>query len=112
MKAVLTNYRQAPRKVRLVTDLIKGKKVEAAQAELSFLPKRAALPILKLLNSAIANAEKDGGANKENLFIKNILVDKGHSLEGIHAESSRFCFAYSQEDESRSSYTGGQHKKD
>jgi len=72
MKAALKNYRQAPRKVRLVTDLIKGKSVENAKAELKHLPKRAAEPVLKLLNSAVANA---GG--KDNLYVKDITVDRG-----------------------------------
>ena len=49
MKAILTNYRQTPRKVRLVTDLIKGKKVTDALNTLAFLPKRAAKPIETLL---------------------------------------------------------------
>ena len=81
MKAILKNYRQAPRKVRLVADLIKGKKVEAAKLELSFLPKRAAKPIMDLLDSAIANAKQNFKTDKENLIIKNILVDKGIVLK-------------------------------
>ncbi|HEY4483480.1 MAG TPA: 50S ribosomal protein L22 [Candidatus Paceibacterota bacterium] len=73
MKAKLNNYRQAPRKVRLVTDLIKGKSVDAAMVELAHLPKRAAGPIAKLLTSALANA----GGKSEDLFVKNITVDQG-----------------------------------
>lgn len=80
MKATLPNYRQAPRKVRLVTDLIKGKKVVDADTELSFLVKRAAEPIQKLLKSAIANAEKQG-LNKEDLYIKSVTVNKGTVLK-------------------------------
>ncbi|HEY4514564.1 MAG TPA: 50S ribosomal protein L22 [Candidatus Paceibacterota bacterium] len=76
MKAKLSQYRQAPRKVRLVTDLIKGKSVESAMSELSYLPKRAAGPILKLLKSAVANAGK-----VDNLYIKSIGVDKGVVLK-------------------------------
>lgn len=72
MKASLNNYRQAPRKVRLVTDLIKGKNIEMARAELAHLPKRASGPVLKLLNSAVANSSE-----KENLYIKNVTVDRG-----------------------------------
>ena len=56
MKAVLKNYRQAPRKVRLVADSIKGKSVVQAQTELDYLVKRASLPMKKLLESAVANA--------------------------------------------------------
>ena len=76
MKAFLKNYRQSPRKVRLVANLIKDKNVTEAIAELDFLPKRASFPIKKLLLSAIANA-KAMGLEKENLFIKELRVDKG-----------------------------------
>jgi large subunit ribosomal protein L22 len=76
MRAFLKNYRQAPRKVRLVANLIKGKNVKGAIAELDFLPKRATFPIKKLLLSAIANAGALG-IEKDNLFIKELRVDKG-----------------------------------
>lgn len=76
MKAFLKNYRQSPRKVRLVAGLIKGKKVEEAIPMLDFLAKRAGFPVKKLLNSAVANAAQLGVA-KENLFVKEIRVDKG-----------------------------------
>jgi large subunit ribosomal protein L22 len=76
MKAFLKNYRQSPRKVRLVASLIKGKNVAQAIAELDFLAKRAGLPIKKLLLSAVANA-KQMGIEADNLFIKELRVDKG-----------------------------------
>ena len=76
MKAFLKNYRQSPRKVRLVAGLLKGKNVAQAIAELDFLAKRAGLPIKKLLLSAVANA-KQMGIEMENLFIKELRVDKG-----------------------------------
>ncbi len=76
MKAHLTNYRQAPRKVRLVANLIKGKSVTVADLELKHLAKRAALPMEKLLASAVANAKVMGVA-AENLSIKEVRVDKG-----------------------------------
>lgn len=76
MKAFLKNYRQSPRKVRLVTNLVKGKKIEEAIAHLDFLAKRAGFPIKKLLLGAVANAAQMG-IDKENLFIKEIRVDKG-----------------------------------
>jgi large subunit ribosomal protein L22 len=56
MKASLNNYRQAPRKVRLITSLISGKGVVQAQSLLSNLIKRGSLPVKKLLDSAVANA--------------------------------------------------------
>ena len=79
MKAFLNNYRQSPRKVRLVASLIRGKSAELALVELNFLPKRASLPIQKLLLSAVANAVSMG-ISKENLFVKEIMVDKGVTL--------------------------------
>ena len=80
MKAVLKNYRQAPRKVRIVADLIRGKRIIDAQMALSFLPKRASDPLLKLLNSAVANAvAKD--VDIATLVISEIRVDKGVILK-------------------------------
>ena len=76
MKAYLKNYRQAPRKVRLVANLIKGKSVINADLELKHLAKRAALPMEKLLASAVANA-KVAGVSAENLIVKNVSVNKG-----------------------------------
>ena len=80
MKAFLKNYRQAPRKVRLVAHLIKGKSVAEAILELDFLAKRAGLPIKKLLLSAVSNA-KNMGIEMENLFIKELRVDKGITMK-------------------------------
>jgi len=76
MKAYLKNYRQSPRKVRLVASLVTGKKVSDAIVALEFLPKRASLPIKKLLLSALANA-KAQGKDEAGLFIKELRVDKG-----------------------------------
>jgi large subunit ribosomal protein L22 len=76
MKATLSNYGQSPRKTRLVTDLVKGKRVADALTALKFLEKRAADPIAKLISSALANAEKQG-ENGAALIVKSIRVDKG-----------------------------------
>jgi large subunit ribosomal protein L22 len=76
MKAFLKNYRQSPRKVRLVAGLIRGKRVADVLSILKNLPKRATGPVLKLLNSAISNA-KQMGVNEENLIVKEITVNKG-----------------------------------
>lgn len=80
MKAFLKNYRQAPRKVRLVASLVKGKSVAAAIAELEFLPKRAGLPIKKLLLSGVGNA-RSMGIPVENLYVKELRVDKGITMK-------------------------------
>jgi large subunit ribosomal protein L22 len=79
--AKLNDYRQSPRKVRLVTDLVKGKKVEDAKNALSFLVKRAAKPIADLLDSAVANAEHNFKLTKDNLFVSNFRVDEGVVLK-------------------------------
>lgn len=77
MKAELKNYRQSPRKVRLVANLVKGLGVNQALIELDFLAKRAADPLQKLIKSAVANANE----KQESLIIKNITVDKGITLK-------------------------------
>jgi len=79
MKASLKSHNQPPRKVRLVTELVKGKTVPQAIAALSFLPKRAAAPILKLIQSAAANA-KLKGEDVNTLTVKNITVDSAGML--------------------------------
>jgi large subunit ribosomal protein L22 len=78
-KATLSNYRQSPRKVRVVANLIRGKRAEDAVITLSFVPKRASAPIQKLLSSAIANA-KNLSIPLENLVVKEISVDGGKIL--------------------------------
>src|SRR3989344_4353924 len=80
MKALLTNYHQSPRKVRLVADLIRGKSVGEARAELAFLSKKSSPAIEKLLDSALANA-RSRGSSLENLYVKKITVDKGTVLK-------------------------------
>jgi large subunit ribosomal protein L22 len=82
MQAFLKNYRQSPRKVRLVANLIKGKDVAKAITELEFLAKRAGEPMKKLLLSALANA-RQLGKEKENLFVKDIRVDKGIVMKRV-----------------------------
>lgn len=79
--AKLRYLRIAPRKVRLVVDLIRGEKVEQAQTILHYTQKKAALPLLKLLNQALANiADKNP---KENIYISKIFVDEGPSLKRV-----------------------------
>ncbi len=80
MKAILKNYRQSPRKVRLLADLVRGKSVTDALATLRFLDKRASGPFAKVVESAVANA-KDLGKNVDTLFIKSVAVNKGVVLK-------------------------------
>lgn len=81
MKAILKNYRQSPRKVRLVAKSVVGKSVTAASLILSFMPKRSADPIKKLIDSAAANAKTNGGASIEDLIVRSIEVNKGVTLK-------------------------------
>ncbi len=67
----------APRKVRLVADLVRGKTAEDAQTVLNFAVKRASDPILKLLNSALSNAKATKNVSASDLFISKITVDEG-----------------------------------
>jgi large subunit ribosomal protein L22 len=80
MKAILKDYRQSPRKVRLLADLVRGKKVVDALATLKFVDKRASGPFSKVIASAVANA-KATGADESKLFIKAVAVDKGTVLK-------------------------------
>lgn len=80
MQASLSNYQHAPRKVRLVADLVRGKTLAQAILALSFLPKKASLPLKKLLESAAANARASGVGDNETLLVKEIRVDKGLTL--------------------------------
>lgn len=75
--AKLSNYRQAPRKVRLVADLIRGKSASNAISMLSMLPKRASEPMMKLVKSAVANA----GVAAAELYVSSIQVNEGTVLK-------------------------------
>ena len=70
-----------PRKVRLIADMIRGKKVVRALDLLSVMPKRAARPVLKLLQSAVANAKHNFSLAVEDLKVAQIYVDGGPSLK-------------------------------
>ena len=85
--AKLRYLRIAPRKVRLVVDLIRGKRIEEAQNILNFTIKKAALPLLKLLRSAAANAKNNFQLDESNLYIAKILVDEGPKYKRWRARS-------------------------
>jgi large subunit ribosomal protein L22 len=78
--AKLSEYRQSPRKVRLVAGLIRNKKADVALVELSTRARRSAPDLAKLLKSAIANG-KAAGLDEKSLFVKEIRVDKGFILK-------------------------------
>ncbi len=75
-KATLSNFRQAPRKMRLVANAVRGKKVSEVLVNLDFVAKKASLPIKTLIMSALANA-KAQDIPTENLIVKTIKVDGG-----------------------------------
>lgn len=81
VKAKARFIHMSPRKARLVTDLLKGLNVNEAITQLKFINKRAAEPVLKLIDSAIANATHNFNLEKNNLYIKEIRVDQGPTLK-------------------------------
>ncbi len=80
VKAKARYIRMSPRKVRLVVDLIRGMSAKEAQTQLAFMKKAAAEPVLKLLNSAIANAENNFQLDADKLYIQQIVADGGPVL--------------------------------
>jgi large subunit ribosomal protein L22 len=80
VKAKLRFTRIAPRKARLVADLIRGKKSEEALNILTFTPKAAARIIVKLLKSAVANATQKK-IDVDRLYVKTIMVDQGPTMK-------------------------------
>ena len=83
MKAALNNYRQSPRKVRVVADLMRGKTVAEALKAMQFTTKRATGPLKKLIESAYANAINGGVESPETLVVKEIQVNNGVTLKRI-----------------------------
>lgn len=82
MKASATHIRISPRKVRTVVDTVRGKSVSQALSILAFTRKKAALPVQKLLKSAVANAaENNGISDVDTLVIDRIMVDEGPTLK-------------------------------
>jgi large subunit ribosomal protein L22 len=81
VNAKLRYLRMSPKKVRLVVNVIRSLKVEEAINQLNFIYKAASKPVLKLLNSAISNAENNFSLKRNNLFIKEIRVDEAGRLK-------------------------------
>lgn len=80
-KAKLSMIRISPRKLRLVVDTIRDKPVAVAIAILNNLDKAASEPVMKLLNSAIANAVNNNGMDADRLFVKTVFVNEGPTLK-------------------------------
>ena len=83
VSAKLTGTQMSAQKARLVADQIRGKGVEEALDILTFSTKKAAHVVKKLLNSAIANAEHNEGADVDELVVSTIFVDEGRTLKRL-----------------------------
>ena len=91
-KAVAKNIRIAPRKVRVVIDLIRGKNVGEAFAILKYTPKVGTEVVEKVLKSAVANAENNLDLNVDNLYVSAVYVDQGPTMKRIHPRSRGQAF--------------------
>ena len=92
VKATAKYIRIAPRKVRIVMNLVRGKSVADALAILKFTPKVGADAVEKVLRSAIANAENNFDMDVDRLFISSAFVDQGPTLKRIHPRSRGQAF--------------------
>jgi len=81
VKAQLNNLRRSPRKVRLVASALRGLDAKEAENQLKFLVKGSAPDFEKLLKSAVSNAENNFGFSKDNLYIKDVIVNEGTKLK-------------------------------
>ncbi|PIV89195.1 MAG: 50S ribosomal protein L22 [Hydrogenophilales bacterium CG17_big_fil_post_rev_8_21_14_2_50_63_12] len=87
VSAILRGTRLSSQKARLVADMVRGKRVDLALNILTFSPQKAAFTIKKVLESAIANAEHNDGADIDELKVKTIYVDQGPSLKRFTARA-------------------------
>ncbi|WP_372921540.1 50S ribosomal protein L22 [Roseovarius sp.] len=83
VQAIARRIRMSPQKVRLVVDQIRGKDIATALDILAYSNKAAATPIRKVLESAIANAEHNEGADVDELKVSRVFVDEGMILKRI-----------------------------
>lgn len=91
-RAVAKYIRIAPRKIRIVVDLIRGKNVGEAFAILRHTPKVGSEVVEKVLNSAVANAEHNYDMNADNLYVAAAYVDQGPTMKRIHPRSRGQAF--------------------
>jgi large subunit ribosomal protein L22 len=81
VKAVAKYMRISPRKVRMLTDAVKGKPVEAALDQLKFMPQKAASVVEKIMRSAVANADQRPDVDVDALVVANVVADPGPVLK-------------------------------
>jgi large subunit ribosomal protein L22 len=86
-RAVLRGFRMSPQKVRLVADVVRGKRVDHALALLRNMPHKAAREIYRTVASAAANAENNFQMDRDGLVIKTIMVDEGPAMKRMHARA-------------------------
>ena len=86
-KAIVRNLRVSPQKLNLVAQLIRGKKVATALADLEFSRKRIAVDVRKCLQSAIANAENNHDLDVDDLVVHQAFVGKAMVLKRFHARA-------------------------
>ena len=91
-RAIAKHVRIAPRKIRIVADLVRGKNVSEAMAILKFTPKVGSKVVEKVIRSAAANAEHNNDMNVDALYISEIFVDQDSTLTRIHPRSRGQAF--------------------
>ncbi len=87
VQAIAKYVKRTPRKARLVADSVKGLKVSEALAYLEFSPKHAAIDVAKVIKSAAANAEHNFNLNREELVVKQLLIDEGPTMKRLRFRS-------------------------
>ena len=92
--AVARDVRRSPRKARLLAASVQGLKVADALTQLDFLPKHAAQDVAKVIKSAAANAEHNNNLSREELWLKQVLVDEGPTMKRIRPVSRGMAHQY------------------
>jgi large subunit ribosomal protein L22 len=94
VQAVAKYVKRTPRKARLVADSVKGLKVGDALAYLEFSPKHAAIDVAKVIKSAAANAEHNFNLKREELVVKQLLIDEGPTMKRLRFRSRGMASQY------------------
>ncbi|MGI6189235.1 MAG: 50S ribosomal protein L22 [Caldicoprobacteraceae bacterium] len=91
-RAIAKYVRMSPRKVKVVIDLIRGKRVGEALSILAHTPRAAAEPVTKLLKSAIANAENNKNMDQDNLYVAEVYANQGPTLKRIRPRARGMAY--------------------
>jgi large subunit ribosomal protein L22 len=111
IKAIARYIRTSPFKVRRVLDQIRGKSYQEALILLEFMPYRACEPIVKVLRSAVANAEHNAGLDKAKLVVSQAYADQGPVLKRFRPPRSRSCLPNPQANLSHYRSSGSDRRK-